>query len=141
MPHKNKTQQKYRADNEVKENTTVIVIWTNDSLQEKGIHLYDQSLIKKIMIPYSEKRLTVTSNIYIHAATAGKQYEVIDDDPVIKQRITNALEHWFKQTYVEKEEPKTVWLEPEEPIKPVSYELDEDDWERPKKRGGMDKWA
>jgi len=117
------------------------IIWTDklESMQKTGIHLYDQTLLKQLVIPYVKGKLRIKRIIYIHDIETDKKYEVVDT-PENKQVLEKNLVKVFSKEYKE-EQPKR-WIKPiETEKKPIpTYELDEDDWKKPKKRGGMNKW-
>jgi len=117
------------------------IVYTNKSFDEKGIHIYDQSLIKKIMIPYTNNKLNITKTIYVHNIETDKQWEVIET-PENKQIMDKILAKVFSIKYIEK--PKTRWIKPVEPEpKPEvveTYDFSEDDWKKPKKKGNVDEW-
>ena len=116
-------------------------MWTDKEhrLQKKGIHLYDESLLQKIMIPYAKREFNTERIIYIHRIETEKKYEVILEEPE-KAEMEQTLEKVFALEY--EEEPKPRWINAKEPEKRVipEYELNEKDWKVPKKKGGVDKW-
>ena len=110
-----------------------------ESMQKTGIHLYDETLLKQIMIPYTSNKLKIRKTIYIHNIETDKKYEVVDT-PENKRILEKNLAKVMSIEY--KEKPQKQWIKPivkEKKVIPI-YELDEEDWKRPKKRGGMDKW-
>ena len=117
------------------------IIWSDksESFKKIGIHLYDQTLLKQLVIPYTKGKLRIRRTIYIHEIETDKQWEVVDT-PENKQVLEKNLVKVFSIVYKEKQ-PKQ-WIKPVEPKKKPTpiYELDEEDWKKPKKRGGMDKW-
>ena len=113
-----------------------------ENIKKKGIHIYDSSLLKKIMIPYVNGKLNITRPIYIHKIKTNKQWEVVEDAEN-KQTMEKILTKVFSKEYIEK--PVKRWIKPvvkEEPKRVIpTYELDEEQWKKPKKKGGMDKWT
>ena len=104
------------------------ILWTNkkEGLQKKGIHLYDQVLLKKITIPYSKGDLRIKRTIYIHDnIETDKKYEVVEEDLERKEKMVNKMEELISKTYAEPK--KKVWVAPVEPVKKPkpTYELDE----------------
>ena len=118
------------------------IMWTDKEhrLQKKGIHLYDESLLQKIMRPYAKREFNTERIIYIHGTESEKKYEVILEEPE-KTEMEQTLEKFFVLEYKE-EELKPRWINAKAPEKKAipEYELNEKDWKVPKKKGGVDKW-
>ena len=116
------------------------IMWTDKKqrLQKKGIHLYDESLLQKIMRPYAKREFNTERIIYIHGIETDKKYEVILEE-LEKTEMEQTLEKFFAFEY-EEEEPKPRWVNAKELEKKAipEYELNEKDWKVPKKKGGVD---
>ena len=115
----------------------------SETFKEKGLHIYNDSLLKNIMIPYSEGKLNIKSTIYIHNIETDKQYEIIDN-PKKKAIMEKTLDKIFSIKY--KEKPKEQWIKPKEKPKEAKeeitvYEYEDEEWKQPKKKGKMDKWV
>jgi len=121
----------------------MIVVYSDspESIKKKGIHLYNESLLRKLMIPYGNNKLRLTRTVYVHNIETDKQWEVVEDADN-KQTMEKILTKVFSKEYIEK--PVKRWIKPvvkEEPKRVVpTYELDEEQWKKPKKKGGMDSW-
>ena len=119
------------------------VVYTDDpkDFTVIGIHIYDQSLLKKIMIPYANNKLKLTRTVYVHNIETDKQWEVIENTET-KDVMVKILTKVFNKKYIEK--PETFFIKPtvkeKERVVPT-YELDEEQWKKPKKKGGMDSWV
>jgi len=114
----------------------------SESFKKTGIHIYDFTLLKKVVIPYTQGKLRLTRTVYVHNIETDKQWEVVENAEN-KQTMEKILTKVFSKEYIEK--PVKRWIKPvvkEEPKRVVpTYELDEEQWKKPKKKGGMNKWT
>lgn len=83
------------------------VIWTKNT-EQPGIHIYDERILPKMIIPYERGKLKVKSIVYMHDNIPDKTFEVVGDK---KEQITNTLNKVFNISYKKEPVKKHVWID------------------------------